>query len=130
MNRIELMMRRKAARAFIMADPIRVQFKRTTRTKTPAGGWADTELPPLPPQVVRIDPGKRRFGESNVNTEAGSIVLWPYIMLGFHTLDVQVGDNFEWTGYTGVNNHFEVKSIEEMRRDEITMCWIDFYGGE
>lgn len=125
MNPVELKMRRRVVHAFIHADPVHVILVRATKTvKTPSGGWTTVKQPPLAPQLGRIVPAKRRYGFTGVNTEAGSIPLWPYNLLGLSDMDIQSGDTFVHSGDT-----YEVKSIEP-DREERTVASIDFYGGQ
>jgi len=121
-SRAELVMRRRVVRAFILADAVRVSFTRRTLVETPAGGWVRTKEPtPLAPQVARLVPSKRRYAPPFVNTEEGEIPKWPYILLGYHDMDVQERDTFEIDGKL-----YEAKSIEP-RREERTVVAVDYY---
>lgn len=122
MNRIELLMRRRNVLAFIQADPISVIFTRQTKVKSNAGGYITTSVPLTQCQLGRIIPSKRRYAYTGVNTEAGQIPFWPYILEGLHDMDIQVADRFTWDG-----QEYEVKSIEA-DREEKTIAAIDFYG--
>lgn len=123
MNRIELLMRRRNVAAFIDADPVDVVFSRSTKIRTPAGGWVEGPRTPLPsPQRVRIIDSVRRFADTQVNTEAGNITLTAKVLIGFHDMDIKVGDDFTWN-----NAQWEVKAIKD-DREERTVAAIDYYG--
>ena len=117
----ELRQRRLLVREFIRVDYARVAFVRSVRTKTPSGGWASSSSL-LSPQMVRLIPAKRRYGNALVNTEAGDIEKWPYTLIGAHNLDVAEGDLFKHNGQA-----YEVKTIEA-DREERTLVALDFYG--
>lgn len=122
MNPVELLMRKRNVRAFILADPVQILFRRETKTKTAAGGYTTTIVSLENCQTARIIPSKRRYAYTGVNTEAGQIPLWPYILEGYHDMDIQVNDLFTWNG-----DEYQVKSIEP-DREEKTIAAIDFYG--
>lgn len=128
-SRVELMMRRRAVKAFIDADYVMAQFTRDAPlVKTAAGGWTKSGPPQvLLPQKVAIVPGKRRYDHGLINAEAGSIPETEWLLLGLHTLDVAEDDRFSWMG----QNYF-VKSIHPTRRPggevESILCTIDFRG--
>jgi len=122
MNPVELLMRRRNVLAFIEADSIEVVFTRETKTKTPAGGFITSWAPLSVCQIARIIPSKRRYAYTGVNTEAGQIPLWPYILEGLYNMDIKVDDKFTWDG-----QEYQVKSIEP-DREEKTIAAIDFFG--
>jgi hypothetical protein len=125
MNPAELIVRRRLVLAFIRADPISVQFsRRPARLKTESGGWVKSSAPPtsIPRQIVRIIPSKRRFDNGLVNAEAGEIPRSEYLLLGPHTLDVTVDDEFQWG-----DNHYKVSGIFPSR-EERTLCSVDALG--
>lgn len=119
----ERIMRRRIVRQYIAEDPVDVAFVRQQKVTTPAGGWKLEDQPPLPPQRARIIPAKRRYGNATVNTESGQILDWPYILVGYHDMNIEPNDKFTWQGH-----HYQVKSIEP-DREERTQAAIDFYGG-
>lgn len=122
MNPIELLMRRRNIRAFIQADSRMVSFKRRIKVDTPGGGWKWQDLPPLAPQEIRIVDAKRRYGDVHVNTEAGEIDNWPYILLGYYDMDIQEGDTFSVDG-----DAYQVKSVKADNQER-TVAAVDFYG--
>lgn len=124
MNPTELIFRRRNVKAFIEADPVDVSFVRVSRVRTPAGGWTEATLPPLPPQRARIVPAKRRYGGQQVNTEAGQVDLYPYQLLGFHDMDIAEDDTFSVNG-----QDYQVKTIEA-DREERTVAAINYYGAK
>lgn len=124
MNPVERLMRRRNVTEFIVQDKVEVALVRKTKVRTPAMGWRWETQPPLPPQVVRIVPAKRRYGDVHVNTEAGALDNWPYLMLGDPDMDVQEKDTFTVNGMV-----FEVQSIE-YDREERTVAAITYYGGD
>lgn len=123
MNATELVFRRRNIRAFIKADPVMVSFIRRLKVPTPAGGWKwGPNLPPLAPQEGRIVDSKRRYADVHVNTEAGPIDLWPYILVGYHDMDIQEEDVFF------VNDEkYTVKSIKAERLERIAAA-LEYHG--
>jgi len=123
MNHTELVMRRRNVLAFIQADPVQIVFTRDGEpTKTAAGGLVPGVPSVLPQQQARIVQNKRRYNNGLVNSEAGDIPHTDYLLIGMHTLDVEVGDRFTWLG-----EHYEVTGIHEPRQ-ESHLCSIDFFG--
>lgn len=122
MNRAELIFRRRNVRAFIKADPVQVSFVRKVKVKTSSGGWTWEELPPLAPQEGRIVDSKRRYANVQVNTEAGNIDLWPYILLGYHDMDIQENDVFKVD-----ENVYQVKSVKADNQERVVAA-VDYYG--
>lgn len=123
MNHTELIMRRRVVLAFIKADPVEVSFvRRSTPTRTAAGGLVNVPDEPLVPQQARIIQNKRRYDNGLVNSEAGSIPDTTYLLLGMHTLDVKKDDVFWWMG-----NEYKVTGIHPTRT-ETKLCSIDFNG--
>ena len=122
MNTVELIFRRRNVRAFIKADLVKVAFVRKVKVPTSAGGWTWQIQPPLAPQEARIVDSKRRYADVHVNTEAGEIDNWPYILLGYHDMDVQENDTFTVNG-----NTYQVKSVKADNQER-TVCAVDFYG--
>lgn len=121
--RSELMMRRRLVREFIRVDSARVSFVRASgKVKTAAGAWVEGPPSTLAPQLTRLIPAKRRYGNALVNTEAGDIEKWPYSLIGAWNLDVKEGDIFTHQGQA-----YEVKTIEP-DREERTLVSLDFYG--
>lgn len=123
MNPAERLMRRRNMRQYIAEDLVKVAFIREVKTETSAGGWTVEDAPPLAPQSARIVPAKRRYGNTHVNTESGQIPSWPYILVGYHDMNIAKDDKFFWQG-----DLYQVKSIEP-DREERTQAAIDFFGG-
>lgn len=123
MNHTELVMRRRNVLAFIQADPVQVAFTRDSPpTKSAAGGFLQGTPTTLPLQQARIVQNKRRYNNGLVNSEAGDIPHTDYLLIGMHTLDVQVGDRFTWLG-----EHYAITGIHEART-ESHLCSIDLFG--
>ena len=123
MNKVELLARRKLVLEFIKADPVRIELTRNgAPTKTAAGGRVPTPSITLPPQRARIIMNKRRYDNGVVNSEAGDIPHTDYLLLGVHTLNVEVEDSFTWMG-----EHYKVTGIHEARI-ESKLCSIDLLG--
>jgi hypothetical protein len=124
MNPTELLMRRRNVKAFIDADPISLELTRLPeRTKSPAGGYTlSAPAAIIPPQVARIVLNKRRYNNGIVNAEAGEIPHTDYLLIGMHTLNVEVDDTFTWLGenYTITGKY--------KARQESTLCSIDLLG--
>lgn len=115
-------MRRRNFRAFLRADMVRVVFTRRVKVDTPGGGWKWGTPQTLAPQEARLVDAKRRYGDVHVNTEAGNIDNWPYLLLGYHDMDVQEGDTF-----TIDTDKYEVKSVKA-DNNERTVAAVDYYG--
>lgn len=127
MNTMELAMRRKNVRAFIDADrfPLVVSRAPERIKNTETGGWImPSTRTPLPSQRARIVQNVRRYTAGIVNSEAGDIPHTNYLLIGMHTLDLQVTDEFEWLGET-----YHVVGIFKARR-ESTLAAIDLLGVE
>lgn len=124
MNQYELVMRRRNVRAFIAADPISLVIERPGEpTKNPAtGGYVPSPGTTLQAQTARIVQNKRRYNNGIVNSEAGDIPHTDYLLIGMHTLNVEVNDAFIWQG-----EYYKVTGIHEAR-DESTLCSIDLLG--
>lgn len=124
MNHTELVMRRRVVLAFIEADPIELVVTRESApVRTAAGGFVKGVVDdPLEPQLARIVQNKRRFNNGIINAEAGDIPHTDYLLLGMHTLDVEVDDEFKWQG-----RNYKVTGIHELRT-ESTLCSIDMLG--
>jgi len=122
MDPVELLMRKRVSSAFIGAYAIKVQFKREIKVRTAAGGYTKSLVTLENCQIARIIPSKRRYAYIGVNTEAGEIPHWPYILEGHPDMDIEQGDRFTWN-----DEEYQVKSIEPTR-DEKTIAAIDFYG--
>lgn len=123
MNRVELIMRRRAVGEFIRADPVEVIITRPGELiETAAGGSVRGASSPLAPQQFRIVQNRRRYDNGLVNSEAGAIPHTDYLLIGIHTTDVQVDDEFEWR-----DNFWRVTGIHPTRT-ESKLCSIDFLG--
>jgi hypothetical protein len=124
-NKVELIVRRRLVREFIKADFVDVELtRRTGRTKTAGGGWTTVPAVPLPPQIARIIPSKRRFDNGLVNAEAGALPKSEYLLLGSHRMDVEVDDSFFWQG-----NYYKITGILP-HREERTLCSMYYLGPE
>ena len=125
MRHVEMVMRRRVVAAFINADPISVSFVRQTDTlvKTPAGGLVRSTSPQtLAPQRARIVHNTRRYTDPLVNSEAGEIPDSDYLLIGLHTLDVEVDDRFTW-----LSNSYIIRGIHPFR-EESKLCLVSFDG--
>jgi hypothetical protein len=124
-------MRRRNVRAFIQADPFGVEFmRRPEPEKTAAGGYKATSSPAaIPQQTVRIVHNTRRYKNGLVNAEAGEIPQTDYLLLGFHTLDVEVSDTFVWLSpLQGAEpGNYKITGIHPFRF-ESTLCSLEFDG--
>jgi len=119
---VELMVRKRLVREFINVDYADVVFIRKTRLKTSAGGYKEVELPLSKAQRIRLIPNKRRFASTFVNTEAGEIEKWPYILITDTNTDIKENDTFNYRG-----KDYKVMSIEP-DREERTLAALDYYG--
>ncbi len=128
MNPMELAMRRRNVRAFIDADRFPLVVTRVPeRVKNlETGGWLkpSSKAEPLPRQWARIVQNVRRYTAGIVNSEAGDIPHTNYLLIGMHTLDLQVDDQFQWLDET-----YRVTGIFKARR-ESTLASIDLFGQE
>lgn len=130
MNHVELLMRRRNFLAFVKADPVSVQFIRKDAPEPDAaGGFKASSSPatPLQPQQARIVHNTRRYKNGLVNAEAGEIPLTDYLLLGVHTLNVEVDDQFEWDDLQGNAGWYKITGIHPFRH-ESTLCSIEFVG--
>ncbi len=123
MNAIELMMRRRNVLEFIKADPITlVLTRKAAPAKTAAGGYTRDTPEPITAQRARIVQNRRRYNPGIVNAEAGDIPHTDYLLLGMHTLDVEVNDEFKW-----IDENYRVTGIHKART-ESTLCSIEMLG--
>jgi hypothetical protein len=127
MDRVELLMRRRNVRAFIEADPVRISIVRhPDPVKNPdTGGFvSQPDGPPLPWQTARIVQNVRRYTDGLVNAEAGDIPNSQYRLIGMHTLDIKVDDEFTWLG-----ENYKVTGIHEARQESVFAA-IHLLGGD
>ena len=121
MNHTELLMRRRAVWAFIVADKFPLVITRKTEPiKNPlTGGYqpgVDTTVygPQGKPQVARIVQNVRRYWDGIINSEAGDIPHSDYRLVGPYYLNLEVDDQFKWLGET-----YRVTGIHEARQESI-----------
>lgn len=125
MNPVELLMRRRNVQAFIKADPMQLVVTRKAEpTKTDSGGYIPGTPETLTAQEARIVHNTRRYKNGLVNTEPGDIPDTDYLLIGVHTIDVKVDDEFEWLG-----QGYKITGIHPWRT-ESTLCSIQFSGPE
>lgn len=124
MDRIELLMQRRQMQAYIEADSSSFKLFRKTRVRTPAGGWKWSDPVALDPQPGRLIPFKRRMVDFVVSTTAGQTEKLPYVLVGYHDLDVQQGDTFSYN-----DAEFVVKEVDP-NRDIRTAAMVDYIGGD
>lgn len=131
MNQAELIMRRVNVKAFIEADPVTVTFSRIPgSTKTAAGGYVATSSPAdISPQTARIVHNTRRYKDGLVNSEAGDVTQTEYLLIGLHTLDVEVNDLFQWDDLKGRAGNYRITGVHPFRK-ESTLCMMEFDGGD
>lgn len=128
MNPVELLMRRRNVSAFIYADPIQLVVSRKTEpTKTDTGGYIPGTPEVLEPQTARIVHNTRRYKNGLVNTEPGDLPDTDYLLIGLHTLDVKVDDEFQWEDLQGIEGFYKITGIHPWRK-ESTLCSIQFTG--
>lgn len=124
MNPVELLMRRRVIRAFILADPIALVIRRaanaTKNTKT--GGYVASTKTPLPSQTARLVLNKRRYNRGLVNSEAGDIPHTDYLLIAEHSVDIEEEDEFTWKG-----EHYKVMGIHKQRVESI-LASVDMLG--
>ena len=119
----ELLMARRQVAALINSDPVLIPLTRETKVSDGAGGFIKGPDIVLPPQRVAIHLFKRRFSDMLVNTELGDVVDYPYVVVGFPTLDIARGDKFSWQG-----NQFEVHAVD-IKVDVRIKAHVDYEGG-
>lgn len=130
MNPVELIMRRRNVYAFIKADPIQLVLERKNPpTKTSSGGYTPGVETVLEPQFARIVHNTRRYKNGLVNTEPGDLPDTDYLLIGLHTLDVEVDDEFKWADLHGTEGYYKITGIHPWRK-ESTLCSIQFTGPE
>lgn len=116
-------MERRQIKAIIQADKVELVFLRSERIDDHAGSWYKGPVQALPPQECALIPFKRRMTEFLVNTELGNVPDLPYVLLGFHTLDVKRGDIFMFQG-----DKYEVQTID-IKREVRIAAHVDYFGG-
>lgn len=127
MNAVELLMRRKNVAAFIAADPVSIAFSRPGEPVDDGVGGRKTSSPStVPSQMARIVHNTRRYKNGLVNSEAGDIPLTDYLLIGKHTLDVEVNDEFQWDGLDGMKT-YKITGVHPFRQESV-LCSIDFKG--
>ncbi len=89
----------KSTEAFIDENPSEVEFTRSVRVRTSAGGWVDGAISTLPPQRVRLvaQPG---YVDDQRVTEAGAISVPRFMVIGMPTVDMKRGDTFVYNDET------------------------------
>ena len=125
MDKTELLMRRRSVKAFIKADPVKIQIHRDPPpVKNPnTGGYIQqASVPPLPPQTARIVQNVRRYTAGIINAEAGDIPNSEYRLVASHTMNIEVNDTFKWLG-----ENYKVIGIYEARQ-ESTFAAIELLG--
>lgn len=125
MDRTELLMRRRSVSAFIKADPVKIRIQRDLPpVKNPdTGGYIQqASVPPLPPQTARIVQNVRRYTDGIVNAEAGDIPNSAYRLVGPHTMNIEVNDEFTWLG-----ENYKVTGIHQARQESVFAA-IDLLG--
>lgn len=123
MRRTELIMARRQINALIQSDPTQIVLTRTTMVADGAGGFKKGPQVVLDPQTITIVPFKRRMSEMLINTELGDVVEYPYIVLGYPTLDIQREDTFTWNG-----DSFSVHAVD-IKQDVRVSAAVDYTGG-
>lgn len=123
LNSTQRVMERRQIRALIQADKVELSFIRSDRVDDGAGSWRKGPPRELPPQECALIPFKRRMTEFLVNTELGNVPDLPYVLLGFHTLDVKRGDTFTFQG-----EQYEVQTVD-LKREVRVAAHVDYFGG-
>lgn len=126
-SQVELMARRRLVAAFIKANPVTAAFTRAgVKVQTAGGGYTRGTPTELEPQTFAIVPAKRRYDNGIINAEAGDIKESQWLLLGSHTLNVAVDDEFTW-----LDQHYYVTAVHPTRRGsgvESILCSIDYRG--
>lgn len=104
---------RQQVQEFIAAEPAVIALNRKPRVSTAAGGYTEGDETTLDPQQFRLVPFKRRLthGAASGSGGEGRVASLPYVLVGAHDADVQIGDYFSYNGLD-----YEVLSIEPNRR--------------
>lgn len=126
-SRVETIAGRRQIAQMIEDDPTEVVLRRRERVEVPGGGWrwADpVDGTPLKPQTVKLIPFKRRMTQFLVGTELGPMADLPYVLLGYHDMDIQKDDLFTFEG-----GEFEVKTLDLSEPEIKLAAAIDYYGG-
>lgn len=126
-TKTERIMARRQIDALIRADPVDIVIWRKLRVPDGAGGWrwsAPTPILDGEPQRVTLIPFKRRMTEFLVSTELGNVPDLPYVVVGYHTLNIQREDTFTYNGDT-----FEVQTVDIEQKDVRIAAHVDYFGG-
>jgi hypothetical protein len=125
-NRVETLAGRRQTAQLIKDDPTTIVLRRRVKLEVPGGGWRwETQGgTPLQPQVVKLIPFKRRMTQFLISTELGPVADLPYVLLGFHDMDIARGDLFSLEG-----GEFEVKTLDLSEPEIKVSAAIDYYGG-
>lgn len=120
---VELRLRRKNVRAFILADSVNISICRPgEKVKTEAGGTVRKPPYSLPYQRARIIQPKRRFDDGLKDVEAGWLPNSDYLLLGLHTFNGEVDDWFYWLG-----GKYIIRGIHP-NRTESFLASLDYLG--
>jgi hypothetical protein len=108
----ELAIQRQLTAAFVQADRILVTLVRSTPVSDGAGGTSPGTPTPLAAQVMRLIP--LGDGAQERMTSDGREVRPAYKLLGLHTADMEIDDEFTIGG-----KRYQVVFISENRQYEV-----------
>jgi hypothetical protein len=94
MERKGLREMRKNLQIFIDADWRDIWIERPTKQVTDAGSWIEGQPENLPPQRCRIVPGKRRRGDTEVDSQDGNIPISAWDLVCPVDMDIRRDDEF------------------------------------
>lgn len=101
---------RRLISAFIRAEPIEVQLQRPLAEETLAGGTVKDHDQPLPIQVFRLTPFKRRLvNDWGLSSQGQRVKTADWVLHGDHDADVKINDHFRYRDHEylviWVNDH-------------------------
>lgn len=126
-NRIETLAGRRQIAQMIKDDPTEVVLRRREKEDVPGGGWRWVEPldgTPIRSQTVKLIPFKRRMTQFLVSTELGPMADLPYVLLGYHDMDIQKDDLFTYDG-----GEFFVSTLDLSEPEIKVAAAIDYFGG-
>lgn len=105
---------RKVMAVFIAADGRMVVMNRPEFSTTETGGYVKGNYVPLPPQLFRLVPYRRRLTDLTTPQADGEIPTIPYTLVGLHNSNIQRMDEFELDGV-----FYRVQGLEPHTNDRV-----------
>lgn len=90
----ELQANKEMTHWFIQSDPTVVSLVPREQVKQPSGGFKWTDLPPKPPQTVKMIPQGGSLG-GIVTAEDGTNRRYDFVMVGEWNANIHINDYFQ-----------------------------------